>query len=730
MTKRRAYVMPGQQPTPPPPGAIPSPNAMPMAPVPSSAPAQVIEPVFPWGYPKLLSPQPPSGVQFPPYFRPVTSVFPSTKECADACRIPLGLVVSPAIVSDVPEIDGRSGACYRCSSCSSYLCTRSQVSPDNRSWRCPLCGKDNHIMQSLDATPFNLRPELTHPVYDVIAPDAYSHIESGPAILFILDMSYHAWELGFTQQMIATIKASIDSVPEHYLIGLMTMSSQLSLFDLKNRGEIVLSDLSDCSLSGSVENLCQPVSECKEAFCAALDLLSARAPTDPNQGHCVGSAYYVAARVLARTGGIVLLGCCGLPRHGPYLLQPRVKGEEGEVGLLRLPKDGSGKFYREVAFMLNRASVSVHLFTAGTDYMDVSTICVPPGLTCGSCNTYGAFDEGERQRMHNDLFARMADLYCWDSSLRLRCSKGIKIIRPHTNCTLRKGDLVSFPVIARNDAIAFELGLETSLDTGIAIFQLAMVYTDTHKRRMIRVFTFETPVSPHANVVCNAIDEAALTTLMMRRSVTAVLTKGPVPARIDMSREVAAMFLTGAQFGAEYHLMHSMLGNLLFCDQFPGGVDARMALIIRLRAMSLNDLLLFLYPRMFVTDASNVLVPLGSQAFGVGSCVLVHTVDRIYIWISSAVSPSYLSSVFGVSSIDQVPADVPTLTSAENSSLRELLEQCWTFSGRYLPVEIMTQGDPREAVFATILKDDAHPNVALPALPEWARSMNPAVRLA
>ena len=724
--KRHAYVMPGQpaqapQPTEPvnqlaPPGVAQS-----------APPSRRVEPVFPWAYPPLANSESAAQGLFPPYFRPVTSVFPASNEVATQCRIPFGVVVSPASVSDVPEIDARSGTCHRCSVCSAYLCTFSEVSPDGRLWTCALCGKKNAAPVSPSGGFWESKPEVTTPVYDVVAPDAYVHMDSGPAVLFVLDMSFKAWELGFTQQMIATMKSGLDAIPQNYKVGLMTMSSEVSVFDLKNMGEIVIGDLSDTGLSGRIGNVCVEIGEGKEALTKALDLVMSRVPTDPMQGNCIGSAYEIAGRVLARTGGVVLIGCCDLPRHGPHALRPRVAGEEGEVGLLRLPADGSGKFYRECAFMLNRACVSVHLFAAGTEFMDLSTIGVPPGLTCGSCTTYGNFDDGQKQRLHSDLFGRMTDLYCWDSTLRLRCSKGIKIVRPHTNCTLRKGDLVSFPVIARNDAIAFELAVETPITSGTVIFQLAMVFTDTNKRRMIRVFTFQSQVTGQANVILNSIDEAALTSLMMRRSVTSVLTKGPRLARLDMGNEVGAMLLTGAPFGAEFHLMHSMLGSEVFSAQHPGGVDGRMACIIRLRAMSLKDLLIYLYPRMFVTDSNCLLVPLNSQAFGLGSCIFVHTVDRIYIWIGSGVNPTYLTNAFGVSSLEQVPAEVPTLTTQENEALRNLLEQCWAFSGRYLPVQIMTQGNPHEAVFGDILKEEAHPNTNLQAFSDWLRQMRPTV---
>ena len=721
--RRHAYVMPTQL-APGAPVAPVAPATTPGSPpLPPTQPVQLIDPVFPWAYAPLQDLTTVDSKGFPPYFKMVTSLFPSTREIALSCQVPLGLVVSPALVSGVPVIDGRVSGCPRCSACLAYVCPLTRVSPDGRVWKCALCGKDNQVPLS-DPVPFPSRQELLNRVYDVIAPDNYINKDSGPVLMFVLDMSYKAWTLGFTQQMIATIKASLDSVPGHYRVGLMTMSDKITVFDLGHQSEIVIADIFDCALGGSIQNILPHLSDCKDTFIRALDELMTRVPTDPMKGNCLGSAYVVLARTLLTVGGVVIIGCVGLPTHGPYVLKPRSPGEDGEVGMLRLPKDGSGKVYRETAFNLNRAGVSVHLFTAGTEFSDLATIAVPPGLTCGSVSLYGAFSDDDKQRLHADIFGRMTDLYVWESSLRLRCSKGIKILKQHANCTL-KNELVSFPVLARNDAVGFEFTIEGPLSSDRAVFQLAMVFTDSDKRRMIRVFTFDAQVTNDANAICRSIDEGALTTIMTRRAVALVLQKGSVVARNEMLKQIHSMFLRGTQFGAVFHLMHAMLVSDIFRNPLPGGIDERMSLLIRLRSIALKDLLLFLYPRMFVTDADCQLVPLNSQAFGVGSCILVHALDAIYVWISSAVSPDYLQKTFGVSNIADVPAEVPVLTTQENTNLRALFDFCWNFSGRYLPVEIMTQGDPREAIFGTILRDEGGQDV-LP-LSEWMKQMRPSV---
>jgi len=667
-------------------------------------------PVFPWGNPKMLSPDyPPNMIPFPPYFRSVSSVFPSTKDAAAACKIPFGLVVTPGLVSNAPLIDCSNSIVPRCTSCQAYLCPQCKVSGDGRSWICAICHKPNPIQNNpYDSVPFSSKPEMQNPVYDVLAPDPYKHINGHPTLCFIIDTSYPAYASGLTGQMASSIKASIASIPDYYHVALITMSNIITVFDFVEKREFAICDLTECTLSFNQKNCCPEIKDIRESLESAMDSLIQNVPSETIIGHCLGSALIVAENLLANIGGLLLVGFIGLPVYGPYVLKKRVVQNNDEQPLLRLPPDGTGKFYREIAFRLNRAAISAHYYTAGTEFLDLSTSAVSTGLTCGECNYYGQLDETARAKMHSDIFATITNQYCWDSTIRLRCSNGIKLQRTHTNCTLRSGDLVSFPIISRSDSIAFELNLESNIANS-AIFQLAMVFSNNSDQRMIRVFTFESPLSADPNIICKSIDEATLTTLVMRRALSSVLSKGPAIGSTDIRTEMNVMFSRSTNYVSMYHLLHSILCNqVIRARPHPLGVDGRMSVIIGLRSISVNDLLLYLYPKMYALDSDvKTPLPLSGQSFSYGSCFLVHTVEKIYIWVSNSVSQEFLSNVFGVQSFEQLPSELPTLENPTNVEVHNLLNECWSFSGHYLPIEIIPQQSPRESIFADILVDDS-----------------------
>lgn len=682
----------------------------------TSQPKQV-EISFPWANNKLLNPESPQGYQqFPQYFRLVSSIFPGNKEIAAQCKIPFGLIVNPGLVEGVPEIDCSNSTVVRCESCMGYLCPQCKVAPDGRSWICPLCGKANPIISNTYAMDFASRPEFAVPVYDVIAPQTYVQKKSGPLFLFLIDMSTPSCACGLTAQMLTSIKASIPSIPDNYKVGLMTMGYNVSVFDLVTKSEIVIADTEEVPFSISLKNIFPTKAECADTLSELIDTLLERIGTEQITGHCLGSALVVVEQLLQNIGGVLIAGFTRLPTYGISKLKPR---QGSELSLLRLPADGSGKLYRDMAFKLNRAGVSVHYFTAGTEFEDLSTTAVPCGLTCGKCHHYGELNEKTCAKMHSDIYNTITDSYCWDSTLRLRCSNGIKLVRPHTNCVLRT-DLVSFPVIASEDSIAFELGIESSITT--ALFQLAFIFTDTNCRRIIRVFTFVAPTSTRPMDVWNYVDEATLAAILERRSITEFLSSGTEGA-IQIKKQLTQLLKPGIPFVSLFHLMHSLTSSTaLRASPNPLGVDGRMSEIIGLRSIGINDLLLYLYPRMFATDSENIVpLPLTGESFGYGNCFLTHKNDKIYIWISQNVSPQYLQNTFGASSLETVPETVPTLDTKENKALQELIRDCWSLSCHFLPTEIITQGSPREAIFGEILVDDSAASGA--PLNQWMKEI-------
>jgi hypothetical protein len=299
--------------------------------------------------------------------------------------------------------------------------------------------------------------------------------------------------------------------------------------------------------------------------------------------------------------------------------------------------------------------------------------------------------------LHGDLFESISGSYLWDCSIRLRLSTGLKVVAVSGSCTLRES-ILFIPILPARSALGFDVKVEAEFKGPAALFQAAILWTDSNLRRLIRVITHALPTTDVPGSVRAAVNEAAVAAFLMKR-ITAFVAD-PRPASDLVRHTLTAMSVGGARYQSLYHLLHSLLGSPLMRAQS----ELRIAELILVRSMSLVDCLLYLYPRMFALDAQQYSgpLPLVGDSFQYGSIFLAHTVRRIYIWVRSDAAPDLLMKFFG----DQtVPADVPLTGTPENQRLNELVAACQAFSRKYLPVEIIPGGDTRESVFREILVD-------------------------
>jgi hypothetical protein len=606
----------------------------------------------------------------------------------------------------IPLIDcSREDALLRCAHCSAYLSPFCSVDDEDFIWKCSVCHKPTPIPSAFSTVDsFLERQELTSPVYDVVTPRTYARSSGTPLYLFIFDLSYKALELDFTQQMVRTIRSSLNVLPTTARVGIMTMSDRLSVFDLINRREVVISDLSDHDLPFQFASLFPRLRDCKLNFVEALDSLLARECNDPLQSHCLGSALSLAGQLLRGRGGAVFAGYLGLPRHGPYALRPRSASHRGT---LRLPVDGSGRFYRECGISFCRGSLTVHIFTAGPDSAELPALSVPPGLTAGTCNYYDDFSEANRTRLHNDLFARMSATCCWDASLRLRSSSNVRLTRSHANCLCKSDQTLLVPVLPRDATIAFEIALTAPIEDDHVVLQLAFIHSDSRARRIIRVFTMVYPVSPDLGMVLASIDEGALAVMLARRAATALLATGTTAAKHAIAKDVQAVFVGGVRYVALYHLIHGLLCNPAIQHHSPIGVDARMAQLVQVRAMGIVQLLIFMYPRMIAIIPGRPILPMTRRSLELADVMIFHTWRTIFVWVKRTVSTEILRDAFGVVSFIELQNDLPTLEGDLNKELHRIIQQCWDLTGIYISVEVIGEGNEGEAAISQFFVDDS-----------------------
>jgi hypothetical protein len=280
-------------------------------------------------------------------------------------------------------------------------------------------------------------------------------------------------------------------------------------------------------------------------------------------------------------------------------------------------------------------------------------------------------------------------------------SGGLKVDRPHANCLVRADSLVAFPIVTAADTVVFELAIEKRV-AAPAVLQAGFVFTLPSGARRVRVFSFAAPVAADPRAVLAAVDSGALAAALARQAAAAVLRSGGTAAAAACASSVRG---AAALLPALRPLAHALLSRRIFRAR--GEPDWLMAELLRMRAFGVVASLLWLCPRLFCADAEKGPLPLTAASFATGRCFLAHGEDRIWIWVGEGVAGDWMESVFGVGSLAEL-AGIGRVSEGEGSAaLRELIGACWEICGRYLQVEVIVQGDPREAVFNEMLVDDA-----------------------
>ena len=656
-----------------------------------------------------MAPPVPTGCDsFPPYFRVATGVFPRQPNDPTCKYLSLGVVITPGLVSDVPVVDRSNSLVVRCLECAAYLCPFTPVLTNGHQFKCPFCGSSNDV-RKMDAKskvdPLQGLPEVTAPVIDVVPPDSYvTNKRICKAFCFILDTSISAVMCGFTAQFASSLKSVVSTMDENAKVVLITMAEVPSVWDLERRQEYVVDDMEDRSMRNVVRVI--EVGKVRQNLMDILEHIENREPAPSAIGCCLPASLMLAEELLRTTGGIVAVGCVDIPNVGPHPLNLRQGGTE--LQMMKIPQDGTANFYREIAFKFNKMSISCHLFAALSQMptCDLACLGVPCGLTGGSVHYYEQFTEDKRKELHTDLFNLLTAEYLWSCSVRLRCSSGVKIGRMHGNFVVQNKNLIWFPVLEKTRACSFELLVDKEISTPYVLLQMGMLWTTDDSKRMLRVFTFRFPLSTDYMAIKNSIDEGALTALIVKRAIFNMLSSGLEPALMHLKNEVIALVANGIPAESIFHLIHSFYFSKIGT---PGAStpDQKIAYSVWLRSASIVEMLLCLYPRMFALDTRSAAIPCEANSFAVGRVFLFHTNAKTYIWVSNEADPTFLSNVFGVTTVDATtfPSDLAELDTDDSRYVHSKLQECWSLSGRYLPLEIIPQGSPRESVFGSLLVD-------------------------
>lgn len=140
--------------------------------------------------------------------------------------------------------------------------------------------------------------------------------------------------------------------------------------------------------------------------------------------------------------------------------------------------------------------ISVDIFAAASQYLDLFSLAALPRQTAGSLYYYPGFQAPrDGRKLTAEVGHNLGRTTGWEGVMRLRCSKGVRIASFHGHLHVRSNDLVALPSVSSDDTIIAQLALEDSVVAGGQVYmQCAVLYTNSQCERRIRVHTMALPV--------------------------------------------------------------------------------------------------------------------------------------------------------------------------------------------------------------------------------------------
>lgn len=634
------------------------------------------------------------------FMRCTVGRLPSSTSTRQRANIPLGIVLQPLApvaigMEDVQSVNhGAVGSIVRCSKCRTYINPFVIWVDNGRRWTCNLCGANQATSDSyyhgLDETGKRAdrwqRPELCRGVVEYIAPGEYMvRPPQPPVFMFVIDVSYNAVATGMLDTVVSSIKESIQSglIPggQRAQAGIITYDTSVHFYNLSpNLSQpqmMVVSDLDDLFLP-LPDDILVPLHESESSILTLLEALPTMFQDTRASENCMGSAVKGAYMAMKHIGGKMLVfGSC-IPSVGEHALRstrdnPRLLGTDREVELLRPVSDS----YKDLGAELTRAQISVEMFLAPQQFIDLASISPLAKYTGGDVRYYPQFHiHSAGLKLKHELTHVLTRYMGWEAVMRVRVSRGWKITKFYGHLFIRGSDLLVIPNCHSDQTISIAFDMEENVTPDpVLCVQSALLYTNCEGERRIRVCTWAGVTTQNCNDIISTVDVQTTTTMLSHISLQHSLSTNLAEGRNKLQetcRQLVQASNMAPQVEALQFLPLYIMGMMKSAafratnDIYP---DMRTYIWMRLETLNVSQLSAYYYPRMMALHnmPNSVALPdengqctlpdllnLTSESMSQDGAYVIDDGESILMWIGREINPAFLQSVFGVAAFNQL----------------------------------------------------------------------------
>ncbi|QID87726.1 hypothetical protein GRS66_010409 [Saccharomyces pastorianus] len=702
------------------------------------------------------------------YVRSTLNAVPKTNSLLKKTKLPFGIVIRPYLnLQDSNEYVplNKDGIIVRCRRCRSYLNPFVAFIEQGRRWQCNICRFKNDVPfgfdQNLQGAPINRyeRNEIKHSVMEYLAPVEYSVREPPPSTyVFILDVSQNAVRNGLLATSARTILENLEFLPNHdgrTSVSIICVDHALHYFyvpldddyeesddddddddeeeddeeeeeggdeeddDDESMAETVqmfdVGDLSEPFLPMPSEDLVVPLKYCKKNLEKLLKTIPEVFQDTHISKFALGPALKAASNLINNTGGKIEVISSTLPDTGVGKLKRR-----SEQGVLNTPKETSqllscqDSFYKTFTIECSKLQITVDMFLASEEYMDVATLSHLGRFSGGQTHFYPGFNAtslNDVTKFTRELSQHLSMDISMEAVMRVRGSTGLKATSFFGHFFNRSSDLCAFSTMPRDQSYLFEISIEDSITAEHCYLQVSTLLTLNTGERRIRVMTLALPTTESAREVFASADQLAITDFVTQNAVDKALNSSMDSARdlitkslqdilnaykkeISMSNITAVTSLNLCANLRMLPLLMNALGkNIAFR---PGMVpsDYRASSLNKLETEPLHYLIKSIYPTVYslhdmpdevgLLDSNREIKlpdPINATAslFERYGLYLIDNSAELFLWVGGDAVPELLNDVFNTDNISGVPvgkSELPVLIDSPfNDRLRNIISK-------------------------------------------------------
>ncbi|WOL14443.1 protein transport protein Sec24-like [Canna indica] len=652
----------------------------------------------------------------PRLMRCTMNQIPCTGDLLSTSSMPLALMVQPLALPHPSEeaiqvVDfGESGP-IRCSRCKGYINPFMRFIDHGRKFICNFCGftnetpRDYYCNLGPDGRRHDAddRPELCRGTVEFVATREYMVRDPMPAVFFfVIDVSLNAIQTGATAAACSAISQSLSDLPDgpRTMVGIATFDCTIHFYNLRRASQqplmLIVPDINDVYTPLHTDIIVQ-LTECRRSLEQLLENIPSMFENNKVADSAFGAAIKAGFLALKPTGGKLLVFQSVLPSVGVGALSSReaegrtnVSASEKEVHKLFQPADKTLKTmaieFAEYQARI-RCLVCVDVFITTQTFVDIASVSVVPRTTGGQVYYYYPFSAlSDPGKLYNDLRWNISRPQGFEAVMRVRCSQGLQVQEYFGNFCKRIPTDIDLPGIDSDKTIMVTFKHDDKFqENSECTFQCALLYSTVYGQRRIRVINLSLPCTSMLSNLFRSADLDTQFACFLKQAANSI----PVNPLTQVREQITNLCINILHAYRKFCATVSSSGQLILPEALKllplytlalvksiglrndGRLDDRSYWVSHVSSLSISLAIPLVYPRMISIhdlttkeDDGSLLgshIPLSSEHITDDGIYLLENGEDGLIYVGNMVNPDTLQQIFGVSSVDGLPSQVPFL---------------------------------------------------------------------